>query len=213
MRACIFGAGEYHGEGLSLCEGAFVIAADGGLSYCERYGITPSLAIGDFDSLGRLPEGLDILEYPVEKDDTDMALAAREAVVRSADEIVMLGALGGRLDHTLANITLLRSLCRERIAAYIVGEREVVTVARAGETLIFEKEPDGIFSLFSLTDSATLSVSGAQYPLCSGTLYADRALGVSNHFLKKQAEITVESGEVLLVWERESASMPRREGM
>ena len=213
MRACIFGAGEYHGEGLALCEGALILAADGGLAYCDAYGLSPTLAIGDFDSLGRIPEGVEVIRHPVEKDDTDMALAVSEARLRGADEIFLLGALGGRLDHTLANITLLRARSRAGCASYILGERETLTVIGAGERLTFSGEPDGVFSLFALTDRAILSVSGAQYPLCSGTLYASPALGVSNHFQKTKAEITVESGEVLLVWESQNAPMPRREAL
>ncbi len=210
MRACIFGAGDYQGEALSLCENALIIAADGGLSYCEAYGLVPLLAIGDFDSLGRLPDGIEVLTYPVEKDDTDMALAVREAISRGADEIFLFAALGGRLDHTLANIALLRSLSREGISAYIVGEYEMLTVLKQGETVIFEGEPDGVFSLFSLSERAKLTVRGAKYPLTSDTLCADRALGVSNRFLKQQAGITVESGEVLVLWNGERASISRR---
>lgn len=211
MRACIFGAGEYHGEGRPFCENALIIAADGGLLHCDADRLTPELAIGDFDSLGRLPEGVRVITYPIEKDDTDTALAVEEAIARGADEILLFGALGGRLDHTLANITLLRALSQRNIPSYIVGEREVLTVLSAGERLAFDGEPDGIFSLFSLSDESRLTLTGVKYPLEHGVLRADRALGVSNRFLKRDAAITVCSGEALLCFEREGAPMPRRE--
>lgn len=210
MRACIFGAGDYCGEGRSLVDGSFVIAADGGFLHCRAQGIVPSLAIGDFDSLGFLPDGLPIIRHPVEKDDTDMALAAREAVSRGCREILFFGALGGRLDHTLANITLLRALAKEKISAYLFGEREVITVLLEGETAVFAGKPSGIFSLFSLSEEAVVSIDGGKYPLKKGRLTSDCALGVSNEFLQKEAKIEVHAGEVLLVWERKDDTLPMR---
>ena len=211
MRVCIFGAGDYHGEGASLCEGAFVIAADGGYRYATEAGFTPSLAIGDFDSLGEIPHNIPVKQYPVEKDDTDMALAVKEAIAMGADEIVMLASLGGRLDHTLANITLLHALAKEGIAAYLVGRGECLTVLHTGETLSFEAVDEGILSLFSLSDEATVTIEGLQYPLDRGVLTRERALGVSNHFIGQAARVTLHRGELLFVWDRVDAPFPTRE--
>ena len=83
---------------------ALVIAADGGLRHLEAQGLTADLIVGDFDSLGRVPEGDNILRHPVEKDDTDMLLAVRTGLDRGYRVFVLYGGLGGRLDHTYANL-------------------------------------------------------------------------------------------------------------
>lgn len=213
MRACIFGAGDYHGERLDLCRDAVIIAADGGFRYTERYGLSISLAIGDFDSLGEVPTGVSVKRHPVAKDDTDMALAAKEAILLGCRELILFGALGGRLDHTLANITLLRSLAREGISAYLVGKNAVMTAVSSGESLRFTEKPSGTLSIFSLSEEVILTLDGVLYPLSSGTLYADTARGVSNEFLEKDALIRVEAGEALVYFENEALGLPIRERM
>ena len=211
MRACIFGAGEYFGERLDLCDGAVIIAADGGFAHTKAYGLSATLAIGDFDSLGGIPSGIPVKRHPVEKDDTDMALAVKEARELGCDELILFGALGGRLDHTLANLTLLLSLAKEGVSAYLVGKNGVFSVLSAGESLVFGGNPTGLLSLFSLSEVATVTLSGVKYPLTSGKLFADRALGVSNQFLTNEAYIGIEAGFVLVTWENETLPMPKRE--
>ncbi len=206
MRACIFGAGDYRGEWHEIATADLVIAADGGLLHAEREGLVPDLVIGDFDSLGCLPRGTNVITHPIEKDDTDMALAVKEALLRGADEIILFGALGGRLDHTLANITLLLSLARQGIQVYLYGDR-LLTVLTAGESLLFEGT-DGILSLFSLSEAAVVSLSGVKYPLTKGMLKKDTALGVSNHFEERTASVLCHSGELLVLWER--GGLPKR---
>src|SRR5919109_1955753 len=91
-----------------------VIAADGGALALERWGIVPQLVIGDLDSLGpkRAAQlgklGAKIVEFPAEKNESDLELALRQALTTGADDIVLLGIFGGtRLDHTFANVMLL----------------------------------------------------------------------------------------------------------
>ena len=88
---------------------ALVIAADGGLRHLEDQGLRPDLIVGDFDSLGRAPQGDNVLRHPVEKDDTDMLLAVRMGLDRGYGTFVLYGGLGGRLDHTLANLQTLNN--------------------------------------------------------------------------------------------------------
>ena len=91
---------------------AFVIAADQGLRYLEEAGITPDLIVGDFDSLGIVPQGANVVRHPVEKDDTDMMLAVKTGLARGYRTFVLYGGLGGRLDHTYANFQTLTYLAR-----------------------------------------------------------------------------------------------------
>ena len=106
----ISGASEFNSEQFSARNGAgafdAVIAVDGGFASLADVGCAPDLAIGDFDSLGYVPEGVEVLVFPPEKDASDMELALGEAVARGADAVEVYGALGGRLDHTLANLQL-----------------------------------------------------------------------------------------------------------
>ena len=100
---------------------ALVIAADGGLRHLEAQGLTADLIVGDFDSLGRVPEGDNILRHPVEKDDTDMLLAVRTGLDRGYRVFVLYGGLGGRLDHTYANLQVLNFLASRGASGGLLG--------------------------------------------------------------------------------------------
>ena len=109
--ACIFGAGEQNIEQLTLPANALVWAADGGVAYCKKLNITPDYIIGDFDSLGYIPEKAEVL--PVQKDNTDMAAAVEKAEAFGCDTFFIYGGTGKRLDHTLANLALLIDLSKK----------------------------------------------------------------------------------------------------
>ncbi|MBR2987225.1 MAG: thiamine diphosphokinase [Clostridia bacterium] len=213
MRACLFGAGEYHGERRDLLTGAYIIAADGGYLHAQSVNVMPALLIGDFDSLPELPTYTAVKRHPVEKDDTDMALAVKEALDVGCDEIVIFGGMGKRLDHTLANLSLLLSLKRRGIRGYLVGEDAVISVMAAGEGLTFPVLEEGILSLFALSERAEVSLTGLQYPLTKGTLHKDRALGVSNHFIGERASVLLHEGELLVMWDTVNAPLPTWERM
>lgn len=211
MKCCIFGAGAYHGEMLDIARNAFVIAADGGLLHTEAFGVRVDLAVGDFDSLGKLPEGVETLRFPVMKDDTDMALSVNEGLSRGCDSFFLLGGTGGRLDHTLANMALVLSLAKKGIPAYLVGKEGVVTALCGGETLTFTKDCEGILSVFAASEKAEgVTLSGLLYPLENGTLFHDQALGVSNHFTGQNATVSLKAGSLFLTWDRLENPFPEK---
>ena len=122
MKCYIFGAGEFKGTGFP-CPSVndLIIAADGGLAYTESIGVKPDLVLGDFDSLGKKPSGdYQILTFPPEKDYTDLMLAAEEGFNRGAKTFYLLGATGGRMDHTLANIQVVVNLTRRGCKVYLI---------------------------------------------------------------------------------------------
>ncbi len=178
-----------------------VIAADGGLRHTQALGIRPQAILGDFDSLGYVPEGS--LVYPVEKDDTDAMLAVRLGLEQGCREFVIYGGLDGpRLDHTVANFQTLQFLADRGARGTLVGSTQMVTVLKNG-TLAFSAEAEGILSLFCLGSDATgVTIRGLQYPLEDGTLTAGFPLGCSNHFIGEPAQISVRSGSLLVIWER-----------
>ena len=201
MRNCvIFCAGEFHG--LAEPVDGVIIAADGGLRHTEALGLTPDVILGDFDSLGYVPQKANV--FPVEKDDTDAMLAVRKGLEMGCDRFVLYGALEGpRLDHTVANFQTLQFLADRGAQGFLVGKDTVVTVIK-NSSLTLPAVKEGIVSVFCMgKDAYGVTVEGLQYGLEKGTLTAGFPLGVSNHFAGKEAEISVEDGSLLILYPRE----------
>lgn len=212
MSVCyIFGSGEYGPEWPSPEEGDFLIAADGGYAMLRARGMAPHMLVGDFDSLGYVPDHPHIVRHPVEKDDTDMALAIREGWDRGFREFRIYGGLGGRLDHTVANLQLLAGLARQGGAGYLLGENTVITALAAGR-LEFPAEYRGILSVFAVGGPAEgVTLSGVKYSLDRAKLTPEIPLGVSNEFLGVPAAVAVERGTLLIMWSPgEKTAMPNR---
>ena len=204
MEKClIFCAGDFDSL-LQLAEkDAVIIAADGGLRHVQALGLQPDVVLGDFDSLGYTPEGANV--FPVEKDDTDAMLAVRHGLKMGCREFLLYGSLDGkRLDHTVANFQTLQFLADRGAKGYLVGIDYIATVI-SGETVVFPKEAEGILSLFCLgPDATSITLEGLQYTLTEGTLSSGFPLGVSNHFVGRQARITVKNGSILALWDRKN---------
>jgi len=178
--------------------GDLVIAADAG--YRQLGGIKPDYVVGDFDSLGYEPEGERILRHPAEKDDTDTLLAVKLGLSLGYSAFVLLGGVGGRLDHTLANIQTLAYLHARGAKACLVGKDETITILEGG-TLRFRAGLSGVVSVFAYGERATgVYERGLQYPLTDARLTDDFPLGVSNAFTGAPAEISVEHGRLLVLW-------------
>lgn len=189
---------------------AFIIAADQGLERLKTAGITPDLIVGDFDSLGWTPEGSNVLRHPVEKDDTDMLLAVREGLRRGLRKFVLYGGLGGRLDHTLANLQTLVFLAREGASGWLMGEGMAVTALRNG-CLDFGPEHTGVISVFCAgADARGVDLEGLYYPLRNATLTSGFPLGVSNQFTGVPARVSVRDGELLVMWKESPAALAAR---
>ncbi len=208
MRVVIVAAGDLtlSPDGRDPLAGAdLIIGADGGADTLLAAGVMPQAFVGDLDSLSpqgrrRLEEGgCELIVHPVEKAETDTELALRLAVERGADEIVVLGALGGaRLDHTLANVLLLASPFLEGVSVRIVDERHEVFLVR-GEAEVRGKEGD-LVSLIPLSPEVTgIDTSGLYYPLAQGTLLLGPARGVSNVLTQPVARVRVGQGKLLVI--------------
>lgn len=178
--------------------GDLVIAADGG--YAHLHGIHADLVVGDFDSLGYIPEGETVVRHPAEKDDTDTMLAARIGLARGYRAFLLLGGVGGRLDHTLANIQTLAFLRENGARAALLSERETITLIQ-NETLRFHAGLDGIVSVFSYGASAEgVYERGLAYALNDATLTDTNPLGVSNAFTGAVAEVSVRAGRLVVLY-------------
>ncbi len=201
MKTCvIFCAAGFDGLLAPIPEDALTIAADGGLRHTQALGLNPDVILGDFDSLGYVPD--DSRVFPVEKDDTDAMLAVRVGLDRGCGFFLFYGAMDGpRLDHTIANFQTLAHLATHGARGVLIGRDYIATVL-SGEAIRFPAEATGIVSLFCLGASAEVTIQGLHYPLDRGTLTPDFPLGVSNHFAGREATITVHNGLVLALWDR-----------
>ena len=189
----------------------FVIAADGGWQHTQALGISPDAVLGDFDSLGYIPEHARI--HPVEKDDTDAMLAVRLGLERGFRDFVLYGSLDGpRLDHTVSNFQTLQFLADRGARGYLAGLSYAATVV-SGETLVFPAEAEGILSVFCMgPDARGVNLRGLKYPLEDGCLSAGFPLGVSNHFMGQASSVSVERGSLLVLWDRKNG-FPIRTGL
>lgn len=204
MASCvIFCAGAFDGLAAPLEAQDYVIAADGGFVHVRSLGLTPNGVLGDFDSLGYVPEKAKI--FPVEKDDTDAMLAARHGLSLGYRRFLFYGSLDGpRLDHTVANFQTLQFLADHGAVGYLIGKAHIVTVVKNG-ALTFPAEAKGLLSVFCMgADAAGVTLTGLKYSLDNGTLTAGFPVGVSNHFTGKPAKIKVENGSLLVIYDREN---------
>ena len=202
MKRCIiFCAAEFDDLIAPIGEEDCVIAADGGLRHTRKLGIAPDVILGDFDSLGYEPEGANV--FPVEKDDTDAMLAVHRGLELGYREFLLYGSLDGpRLDHTVANFQTLQFLCNHDAFGCLVGLNTMAAVVKDG-SLSFPEGCDGTVSVFCMgADARGVTLKGLYYPLENGSLTAGFPLGVSNHFTGEAAEISVEKGSLLVIWER-----------
>ena len=181
----------------------FVIACDRGYAYCERLGIRPDLIISDFDWYrGPVDEAIPLNLYASEKDDTDTMLAIRYALEHGFRELLLCCALGGRLDHLIANLQSLVFAQKHGLRAALCSEDTEVYTLEGG--LMHIPRRDGwSLSLFALDGPCRgVSISGAKYPLENAELLPSFPLGVSNTWAGAEAVVSVEEGILLLVLSR-----------
>ncbi len=187
----------------------FLIAADGGHRHLEALGLLPHLVIGDLDSLpdgeqqALTRAGVEIKTFPPEKDETDLELALLEAVDRRFKSILVVAALGGRLDHTLGNLSLL--------AAPFLEDCDVSLDDGATHAWLMtaKRYPAGLEIKGPLGDRVSLVAilgvvkgiftKGLKYPLCHENLLPYQTRGISNVMLGTTALIQIQEGQLLVL--------------
>ncbi len=208
-KCIVVGAGDFTPIEIDKKEGDFCIAVDGGYLYCKLIGLTVDLLIGDMDSIDEnirpeieamkeeSPEKVIILNP--EKDDTDSLAALRIGMEKGYKDFRIYGAMGGRVEHTIANIQCLSLLKNNGRKAYIMDANVMMTVIK-NESIKFDKGMDGFLSLFSLGEKARgVTIEGMKYPLTEATVTNDYPIGISNEFIGEGCVITVEEGMLLLI--------------
>lgn len=208
IKAYIFCGGEFFADGtepLSPCD--ISIAADSGIYAALEMGVLPDLFIGDFDSFDKkrlsaealaAVEKIKTVTYPAKKDLTDSMIAVETALEKGADEIVIYGALGGRLDHTLSNVFFLKHIRHKNVRAVIENGRN--TVRYIEDEAIELKKRRKYVSLLAVDGRATgVCIGGVEYPLNDAVLEADYPYAVSNRIIGEKCRISVENGGLLVV--------------
>jgi len=178
----------------------FIYCADGGYIHAQKHGIEPHIIVGDFDSSVQPEEtNVKVIKLPCEKDDTDTYYIARQVVAEGYTHAVFCGVTGGRLDHTFANIQMLKFLEANGVDATIIDKDTKIKVITNRGTIL-PPQNDSYFSVFSLDEKCIgVSEKGGKYQLCDVELTNDFPIGVSNEFAGKEVEISVKNGSLLII--------------
>ena len=196
----IIGAGDFFGLRDEPDDSDYVIAADAGFEYCEKNCIIPDLVLGDFDSLGKAPKHPNVMQLPVEKDDTDTMFAVKLGLEKGYKRFYIYGGLGGRRpDHTMANMQALMYLLSHGARGWLFGERYVWT---AVESSALRLAGEGDVSVFCISGRAEgVTIKGLKYETDDIEISSDFPLGVSNSFVLSEAEISVRNGRLLIMYD------------
>ncbi len=206
MRAFIYTGGKIYKEGITEHPKAddLCIAADSGYANALALGEKPKILLGDFDSYkGNLPNGAEIIKVPAEKNFTDTQLAVSEALKRGADDVIIIGGLGGRLDHTLSNLSILDELTKNRVHCVMADGQNRVHYLNSTSTLIPRSQYKYVSILAISEKLKGVSIEGCKYPLDNATLLRSEQYAVSNEILGNCALISVRRGECYIIESRD----------
>lgn len=209
LRGVILGGGEiinYDAIKAILKDDDFIVCADSGYYHTKPLEIEADLLVGDFDSLKEVPSGIPKVSLPEEKNYTDTTFAVEAAIHQGCDEIMLVGMLGGRLDHTLANLQSLVYCTNQGIKAFITDGRAQVFCVVADESspsgCYIDPVDDYYFSLVSFSEQCKgVTIEGGKYPLENHTLTFDLARAISNEFVGEQVNIDLKDGTLLIILE------------
>lgn len=208
QRGLIFANGEFSsGDVPRPKAGDLIVCADGGLKHAMAIGLRPHVVLGDFDSLGNVEQAflqkeagsIHVVRYPAEKDKTDGHLAVEYALAAGVKEILMLGGLGGRFDHTLGNL-LLAWLCQARgVPLQIVGKNQYVSMLRGPDRVEIRGRSGDYVSLLPLSPTVIgVTTQGLYYPLDDAILYLGDTRGISNELVANIGAVEARDGVLVI---------------
>ena len=204
MARCIIIAPLYRGEErewLAPQDGDLLMCADGGWEVATRYGLRPSLVIGDFDSMPeRSMPDVEVIRLPVHKDDTDMVACLQEGRQRGYRTFIMAGCLGGRIDHTISNLQCLHDCALRGEEAWLCDGQNRVTLLLPGAYSLLAM-PGRRLSLLAFSPEVRgVTLSGTEWPLHDATLTNRYPLGCSNEFRAEKAELSFTEGALIVAY-------------
>ncbi|MDD5934380.1 MAG: thiamine diphosphokinase [Clostridiales bacterium] len=184
-----------------------LIAVDNGLSYMDQLGLKPDVIVGDFDTADHQLvdkykdlNSIQTIELVPEKDETDTETAVDYAIRMGYEEVVLLGAMGGRFDHTLGNLHMLYRLLQHKIHGLMLDEKNQIYLKDSSFTLKKETAFGTYVSLIPFTPTVEkLSLQGFKYPLHEFLLQSGVSIGISNEIKDDNCEITFEKGILIII--------------
>lgn len=189
----------------------YVIAADRGLAFCEENQVVPDFIVGDFDSFS--PERLEryksrhrvpVRTFNPVKDATDTEIAIHQAIGDGADELVLLGATGTRLDHCIANMQCLHILADNGVKGYILDANHRISLHDGPFEVKRDRQHGNYVSFFPAGERVTgLNLEGFKYPLADYTMENSNSLGVSNEILAETAYVSFGEGRLFMIQSRD----------
>ena len=210
MRAVVFVNGvvdDYEALRRWLQPGDYLVCADGGTRHCLALGLTPDVVVGDLDSVDPpvlqqlAASGVRVERHPTDKDQTDLELAIEAALVAGADQVLLLGALGGRLDQTLANLLILAQRPWP-VPIRLAEGRQIAQMLRSGQELTLDAPPGSTVSVLPLSAQVTgITYTGLKYALTGATLKLGSTRGISNLVVSSPVTIRIGTGLLLVVTE------------
>jgi len=181
-----------------------IISADGGARHLRALSILPHVMIGDFDSIHPddrqyfKKKQIKTITFSSRKDQTDTELCISWALEKNATDITLLGVTGNRLDHTLANIFLLKKLAQKNIPARIINKNNEIHIVK--DFIKIKGGPKDFLSLIPITQKVTgITLKGLEYSMEDGTLEMGSCLGVSNFFKETFASVSIKKGELIVI--------------
>ena len=186
------------------------IGCDRGCLYILEAGLTLFQAIGDFDSVSI--EERQLIEkhakhmqvFPVDKDDSDLELAVKTLSRQPEDKLIFYGITGGRLDHTLVNIALMKRLIKQEINAKMIDRYHTIDIYLPGVHQL-QLDPARYISILPATEQVVgVSLEGFKYPLVDATLEEGSSLTLSNHLLSTRGSISFKTGILIVISAEES---------
>ena len=205
----LIGAGDLTISEIPIGENDLCIAVDGGYEYCKLLEITPDYILGDFDSISEKEaenvaeiakiEKEKVIILPIEKDDTDMLAAIKVGLAEGYHSFRIYGGMGGRIEHTIANMQCLLYLKEHNAVGYLMDGTGMILVAKE-EEISFQESLEGYMSLFSMGDQAMVSIENMKYSLKEQEVTNSFPMGISNEFiLGKKGKVTVHKGAVVMI--------------
>jgi thiamine pyrophosphokinase len=206
MRATIISGGKiedynYIKKQIELFGSDYIICADSGYNHALKMGLNVNLLVGDFDSLNNIPEKIKTVRYPAEKNMTDTEIALSHAREAGAKDILFIGVTGTRIDHMLTNILLLKNCIFNNENAVIIDEYNKMKITETSLELSGEK--GDIVSLVPINDCGGVTTQGLYYPLENAVLKTGGSLGVSNVMTGEKANVSLESGTLIVIIARD----------
>lgn len=202
MGCCaLVAASEFNARHFLARDFDYVVAVDGGLAHLEKAGCSADFILGDFDSLGWVPEGSNVEAHPVHKDKSDLELALDFVLEHGFDEVAAYGALGGRLDHSVANLQMCARFAEVGVRLTLIGLDSAVRILVGPGKFEFPQLDAGTVSVFSATDeSLGVTERGLEYSLENARLTNRTTLGLSNELIGQPASVSIEQGTLYIFY-------------